>query len=157
MIINGRQIEIDHHFLTSCIHFHYLHKYPDQRDILVKYTERQKKHHFFKLTHIKIQSIKMNHNWAQISKNTPYQAHKKKLCLLESKKNKIYKVKSQEVMFQKSQKLLASPGTELGTDNSQYGGYNNPPLKLNEQLLKCSEQAAFRGGSQRAVSVIFEK
>ena len=24
----------------------------------------QKKHHFFKATRIKIQSIKMNHNWA---------------------------------------------------------------------------------------------
>ena len=35
-------------------------------------------------------------------------------------------------MFQKSQKLLTSPGTEFGTDNSQYGGFYNPPLKLNE-------------------------
>ena len=31
------------------------------------------------------------------------------------------------------------PGTELGTDNSQYGVYNNPPLTLNEELLECSE------------------
>ena len=35
--------------------------------ILYMYTERQKKHHFFRATLNKIQSIKMNHNWAQFS------------------------------------------------------------------------------------------
>ena len=46
-------------------------------------------YHFFRATHIKIQSIRMNHNWAYISYNTPYQAHLKILRLRESKKNKI--------------------------------------------------------------------
>ena len=43
-------------------------------------------------------------------------------------------MKSQEVIFQKSQKLARLPGTELGTDNySQYTAVIfNPPLKLNE-------------------------
>ena len=35
-------------------------------------------YHFLRVTHIKIQSIKMNHNWPQISSDTPYQAHLKK-------------------------------------------------------------------------------
>ena len=34
-------------------------------------------YHFFRATHITIQSIEINHNWAYISYDTPYQAHLK--------------------------------------------------------------------------------
>ena len=37
---------------------------------LCLYTERQKKHHFFRVTLTKIHSIKINHIWTQISFNT---------------------------------------------------------------------------------------
>ena len=49
----------------------------------------------------------MNHNWAQISYCTPYQAHLKNQTFdwVEREQNK---VKSQEVSCQKSQKLLAA-------------------------------------------------
>ena len=60
------------------------------------YTERQKKHHFFRTTLIKIQSINMNHNWALISYSTPSQAHLQKPMfdfLLSTKK----KVKAGEI------------------------------------------------------------
>ena len=63
----------------------------------------------------------MNHNWAQISKSTPYQAHLKKQTFHRVKKEKI-KMKLQEVIFQKSE-TARLPGTELSTDNSEYGGY----------------------------------
>ena len=62
-------------------------------------------YHFFKATHIKIQSIKMNHNWAQISSSTPYQAcTSQKTNVSSSKKKKKSKIrwKSQEVIAQYS-------------------------------------------------------
>ena len=42
-------------------------------------------YHFFRTTLTKIQSIKMNYTWAQISYTIPYQAHLKKInvCLSE--------------------------------------------------------------------------
>ena len=46
-------------------------------------------------------------------------------------KEEINAMKSQEVNFQKSQKLLASRA-EFEADNSPYGVLGNPPLKLNE-------------------------
>ena len=54
-------------------------------------------YHFFRATHIKM----------KISYNSPYQAHLKtiKFAWVKNEQNK---VKSQEVIFQKSQKLLAS-------------------------------------------------
>ena len=84
------------------------------------YTERQKKHHFFRATHIIIQSISMNHNWAHISYNTPYQAHLTKCTFawVYKKKNEIARGN-----FSKITETARLPGTELGTDNSQYGGY----------------------------------
>ena len=47
-------------------------------------------------------------------------------------KEELNKVKSQKVICQKSQTLLASRARELGTDNIQYDGYITAPLKLNE-------------------------
>ena len=41
-------------------------------------------------------------------------------------------MKSQEVNFQKSQKLLALSGWEFEADNSPERRLHNPPLKLNE-------------------------
>ena len=64
-------------------------------------------YHFFRATLIKIQSIKMNHNWTQISYSTPYQAHLKNQ-MFDWVKRERHKVISQEVIFQNSQKLLAS-------------------------------------------------
>ena len=71
------------------------------------YTERQKKHHFFWATLTKIQSIKINHYCSQISYTTSYQAHPKKQTFVWVKEEQ-NKVKLQEIIFQKSQKLLAS-------------------------------------------------
>ena len=50
------------------------------------YTERQKKHHFFRATLTKIQSIKVNHILTQFSYSTPYKAHLKNR-LVESKRS----------------------------------------------------------------------
>ena len=49
----------------------------------------------------------MTHNWAQISYNTPYQAHLRKQTFARVKMEE-NAVKSQEVSFQKSQKRLVS-------------------------------------------------
>ena len=49
----------------------------------------------------------MNQNWAQISYSSPYQAHLKKQTF-DWVKKEWNKVKLQEAIFQKSQKLLAS-------------------------------------------------
>ena len=70
------------------------------------YTERQKKHHFFGATLTKIDRIKINHNWTQISYSSPHEAHLKNEKDAFAKKEK-NAMKSQEVTFQKSQKLLA--------------------------------------------------
>ena len=42
------------------------------------YIERQKKHHFFRATLTKIQTIKMKHIWTQFSYSNPYQTNLKK-------------------------------------------------------------------------------
>ena len=64
-------------------------------------------YHFFRAALTKIQSMKINHIWTQFSYNsTPYQAHlKKQKKVVWLSQNG---VKSQEVTFQKSQKLLVS-------------------------------------------------
>ena len=42
------------------------------------YTQRQKEtYRFFRATLVTVQSIQINHNWAQISYSTLYQAHLK--------------------------------------------------------------------------------
>ena len=87
-------------------------------------------YYFFRATLTKIQSNKVNHDWAYISYNTPCQAHLKIMFVWIKKEWN--KVKSQEVIFQKSQKLLASR-----TRSSVYGQWpvrrlHNPSLKLNE-------------------------
>ena len=75
------------------------------------YTERQKKLITSSESerHFKIQSIKMNHNWAQISYSTPYQKHLKKQTLDWVRRGHFSKI--------------TENCSELGTDNSQYGGY----------------------------------
>ena len=66
------------------------------------YTERQKKHHFFRATLTKIHCIWINYIETQGSYSSPYEAHLKTLKIAFAKKEK-----SQKVTFQKSQKLLA--------------------------------------------------
>ena len=80
-------------------------KYESHQTLI--YTEHQKKHHFFRAILTKIQRIKMTHNWAQISSTTPYQAHLQKtnICLSKKKSKMEW---NHEVIFEKSQKLLAS-------------------------------------------------
>ena len=68
------------------------------------YTERQKKHHFFRATLIKIH-IKIDHIWTLISYSSPYEAHLKNEKVAFVKKDKSV-VKSQKVIFQRPQKLL---------------------------------------------------
>ena len=46
-------------------------------------------YHFFRATCTKIQSIKMNHIWTQISYSTPYWAYLKQKGLRESKRRKL--------------------------------------------------------------------
>ena len=50
----------------------------------------------------------MENHGSWISNSIPYQAHLKNKCLLESKRSFKNAVKSQEVIFQKSQKLFTS-------------------------------------------------
>ena len=90
--------------------------------------------HFFRATLTKIRSIKINHNWAQISYSTPYQAHlKRKVCL--SQKG----AKCSEITrgyFFIDHRNCSPPSTEFGMDKSQYGGYIlNLPLKFNKQYF----------------------
>ena len=68
------------------------------------YTERQKKHHFFRATLAKIH-IKINHIWIQISYSSPYEStsEKTKGCLCEKGEN-CSEIETSH--FQKSQKLL---------------------------------------------------
>ena len=68
--------------------------------------------HFFRARLTLIQSIKMNHIWTQIHYSYPYQAHLKKHRFAWVKKEKNV-VKSQEVIFTKSLKLLASRAGSL--------------------------------------------
>ena len=76
---------------------------------LYVYWVSKETYHCSRGTLTKIQSIKMDHNWVQISSSIPYHAHlkKKKVCL--SWKG----VKLQEVIFQRSQKLLNSQARSL--------------------------------------------
>ena len=60
----------------------------------------------------------MNHNWAQISYSTPYQAHLKNQTLMESKESKIYKGEIARGYFSKITETACLPGTELGMDNN---------------------------------------
>ena len=78
--------------------------------ILYIYNERQKKliTSSDRATLTKIHHIKINHVWTQISYSTPYSAHIRKQRFLLFFCQRGEKVKSQEVIFQKSQKLLAS-------------------------------------------------
>ena len=52
-------------------------------------------YHFFRATLTKIQTIKMNHIWTQISYNTPYQAHLNKQLKFAWVKKEKHAVKSQ--------------------------------------------------------------
>ena len=67
----------------------------------------------------------MNHNWAQVSFSTPYQAYLKIQTLAVSKKmsGKIVWNLSRGEFFINHRNCSCLLGTELGTDNSQYSGY----------------------------------
>ena len=73
-------------------------------------------YHFLRQTLIKIPSIKMNHDWyslqKHIAKNKPF---------IESKKSKIRWNRKRS--FFRITETARLPGTELGTNSSQYGGY----------------------------------
>ena len=64
----------------------------------------------------------MTHNWAQISYDAPFKAQISKIKpLLGSKKSKIRW--NHKRSFFKNTEIARLLGTELGTHNSQYGGY----------------------------------
>ena len=63
----------------------------------------------------------MNHNWAQISYSAAYQAHLKKKK--KKKKKRLIEPKKRENKMKSQEETAHLPGTELGTDTSQYGGY----------------------------------
>ena len=99
------------------------------------YTERQKKLiTSSELYSLNPQSIKITHNWAQISYDTSYQGYlkKKKVWL---RKNGVKCSEIARGQFSKITQTVRLSGSEFGTDNlSQNGSYiiNNPLLKLNE-------------------------
>ena len=74
------------------------------------YTERQKKHHFFRVTPTKIHLIKMNHIWTQISYSSLHEAHliNQMVAFVKKEQYAVKLGKLQKVIFQKSQKLLAA-------------------------------------------------
>ena len=48
-------------------------------------------------------------------------------------------MKSQEVNFQKSQKLACLSGWEFEADKSRYGGLRNPPIEIEWIAIEYSE------------------
>ena len=76
-----------------------------QGSILYTLSIKRNSYHFFRATLTKIHNIKINYIWTQISYCSPYEAHLKKSRIAFVKKEK-NAVKSQKVIFQKSQKLL---------------------------------------------------
>ena len=67
-------------------------------------------------------------------------------------------MKSQKVIFFLITETARLPGTELGIRTIlASAAITKPAFEIERIAIECSEQTAFRGGSQRAVSVIFEK
>ena len=93
-----------------------------------KYTERQKKHHFFRVTLTKIHSITINHIWTQISFNS----EKHRILSLQKGENAVWS----HVIFRKSQKLL----TERALSELYGGGlfikFNSYSFNFNGGLRK---------------------
>ena len=76
-----------------------------------KFTEHQKKHHFFRAMLTKIHPIKMNHIWIQISYSSPHEAHLKiqRVAFVKKEKNL---VKLQRSLFKNPRNCLPRTSTK---------------------------------------------
>ena len=100
-------------------------------------------YHFFRATLIKIQSIKINHNLAQISYTVLLTKHMylNNNKIIESKKSKIRWNRKRSLKI--NNRNCLPPGH--GARHRQYPVRRlcNPPLKLNEKLLNVLKRRPF--------------
>ena len=95
-------------------------------EVIIRYTERQKKNHFCRSTLTKIHHIKINHILTQISYSSPYEAHlENQRVAFVKKEGKMRWNRKRSICFsRKSHKLLAEnlherpPYTVFKTSNS---------------------------------------